>query len=53
MDCAGLARAVATLEAYRDGTPFIFFPYEPPPALAASVESCTMRLAGALQAECD
>ena len=53
MDCLALAQAVETLEAYRDGTPFIFFPYEPPPALAESVESCAMRLAGALQAECD
>jgi hypothetical protein len=51
-DCFLLSRAVMTLEAYRDGSEF-FFPYEPPPVLAASVESCAMRLADALQAECD
>ncbi len=52
MDCFGLSRAVAALEAYRDGTQF-FFPYDPPPALAASVEACAERLATALQSECD
>jgi hypothetical protein len=52
MDCAALAGAVETLGVYRDGTEF-FFPYDPPEALDASVESCAMRLARALQVACD
>ena len=52
IDCVALSQAVETLEAYRDGTEFIW-PYEPAPVLSASVESCATRLADALQAECD
>jgi len=55
MDCAELAKAVETLEAYRDGTEFFFIdePYEPPAPLAASVEACAEQLSTLLQAECD
>jgi len=49
-DCAGLARAAATLEAY-----FSYgfgFEYDPPPHVRSSLEACADAVATRLAAEC-
>ena len=50
--CSAVEKALSTLTAYRDGTDF-FFDYQPPAALATSVERCAAKLLQRYENECN
>jgi hypothetical protein len=53
LDCAGLERAVATLEVYLDGGSDVFLePYEAPANLAADLQACFRVVFARYENEC-